>query len=138
MLTQAHSPYHTCDQLHAFKRQLMRARVTEKLLVTGLSSLPWHGGWGLGGDRVNQILKISSYSSIKSNFPMVELDPGIKICKCSQVQIVNHSPYYHKQKRIMTQQSNVQHCFTGYMTQEIRNDLDLYISIYCNIGLIII
>lgn len=28
------------DQLHAFKRQLVRARATEKLLVTGSSSLP--------------------------------------------------------------------------------------------------
>ena len=37
----------------------------------------------------------------------------------------------------MTQQSYVQYRFTGYMTQEMRNDLDLYISIYCNVRLII-
>lgn len=56
--------------------------------------------------------------------------------KSSRAQIVNHSLYYHKQKRIMTQQSNVQSCFTGYMTQEMRNELDLYISIYCKVRLI--
>lgn len=37
----------------------------------------------------------------------------------------------------MTRQSNVQYCFTGYMTQEMRNDVDLYISIYCNVRLVI-
>lgn len=68
---------------------------------------------------------------------MVELDPGIKIRKHFQVQTVNHSPYYREQKGIMTQQSNVQRCFTGYMTQEIRRDLDLSISIHCNVWLII-
>lgn len=36
----------------------------------------------------------------------------------------------------MTQQSYVQYHFTGYMTQEMRNDLDLYISIYCHIRLV--
>ena len=37
----------------------------------------------------------------------------------------------------MTQQSNVQSCFTGSMTQEMSNELGLYISIYCNVRLII-
>ena len=36
----------------------------------------------------------------------------------------------------MTQQSYVQYHFTGYMTQEMRNELDLYIRIYCHIRLV--